>query len=124
MSPDAPLFPSPQRGEGRVRGAGRGAPGRSPLTLPSLRDGPLSLPAGERESEQRRRGKIAGGPVARMLPDRRRLHLQHGPIDLVIEAFGDPAEVRRAYGQAWARFGAVLPELVAELPLLRRVADK
>jgi ApbE superfamily uncharacterized protein (UPF0280 family) len=63
------------------------------------------------------------GAIARMLPDGRRLHLQHGPIDLVIEAFGDTAEVRLAYAQAAARFPEILPELVAELPLLRRAAD-
>lgn len=42
-----------------------------------------------------------------------RLHLQHGPIDLVI--LGTEAE----YGRAQARFATVLEELVAELPLLR-----
>ncbi|MGH8431370.1 MAG: UPF0280 family protein, partial [Solimonas sp.] len=36
---------------------------------------------------------------AARLPDGR-LHLQHGPIDLVIEAFGATGEVERAYGQA------------------------
>ena len=55
----------------------------------------------------------------RLLPDGR-LHLQEGPIDLVIEAFGDPAEVRRAYDAAAACFTGVLPGLVAELPALRR----
>jgi ApbE superfamily uncharacterized protein (UPF0280 family) len=49
-----------------------------------------------------------------------RLHLQHGPIDLIIEAFGATDEVERAYGQATARFGDILPTLVGELPLLRR----
>ena len=49
-----------------------------------------------------------------------RLHLQHGPIDLVIEAFGAAGEVERAYGQATVRFGDILPTLVGELPLLRR----
>ena len=28
------------------------------------------------------------GPQAGMLPDGRRLHLNHGPIDLIVEAFG------------------------------------
>lgn len=42
-----------------------------------------------------------------------RLHLQHGPIDLVI--LGSEAEC----GRAQARFATVLEELVAELPLLR-----
>ncbi|TAJ25498.1 MAG: UPF0280 family protein, partial [Reyranella sp.] len=49
-----------------------------------------------------------------------RLHLQHGPIDLIIEAFGAADEVEQAYGQATARFGDILPTLVGELPLLRR----
>ena len=40
------------------------------------------------------------GPQAAMLPDGRRLHLNHGPIDLVIEAFGAPVEIARAYDQA------------------------
>jgi ApbE superfamily uncharacterized protein (UPF0280 family) len=49
-----------------------------------------------------------------------RLHLQHGPIDLIIEAFGATDEVERAYGQAVERFGDILPTLVRELPILRR----
>ncbi|MFZ5780768.1 MAG: UPF0280 family protein [Pseudomonadota bacterium] len=56
---------------------------------------------------------------AARLPDGR-LHLQHGPIDLIVEAFGAAEEVARAYGQAVDRFGEVLPGLVRELPLLRR----
>ena len=57
--------------------------------------------------------------VAARLADGR-LHLQHGPIDLIIEAFGAAAEVERAYGQAIERFGDILPTLVRELPTLRR----
>ena len=49
-----------------------------------------------------------------------RLHLQHGPIDLVIEAFGAADEVERAYAQAIDRFGDILPTLVGELAVLRR----
>jgi ApbE superfamily uncharacterized protein (UPF0280 family) len=49
-----------------------------------------------------------------------RLHLQHGPIDLIIEAFGAPDEVEQAYGQATDRFGDILTVLVGELPVLRR----
>src|SRR5690606_15222893 len=59
------------------------------------------------------------GVQAALLPDGRRLHLQHGPIDLVIEAFGAPGEVQAAYAQAVDAFGDVLPALAAELPLLR-----
>ena len=62
---------------------------------------------------------MAAGPQAALL-DGRRLHLNHGPIDLVIEAFGPEAEVRRAYDQAVARFADVLEKLVAELPDLRQ----
>ena len=54
------------------------------------------------------------------LPDGRRLHFHHGPIDLIIEAFGDPAEVQMAYRQAATRFETILTELVAELVELRR----
>ena len=59
-------------------------------------------------------------PQVALLPDGRRLHLQHGPIDLVIEAFGAREEVGAAYRQALDRFQTVLSELVAELPELRR----
>jgi len=60
-----------------------------------------------------------GGPVQAVLADGRR-HFQHGPIDLIVEAFGAPDEVARAYDQAWRRFAVILDELVAELPVLRR----
>ncbi len=59
-----------------------------------------------------------GDPVATRLPDGR-LHLQHGPIDLIIEAFGASAEVEAAYRQAIARFDDILATLVRELPVLR-----
>ncbi len=54
----------------------------------------------------------------------RRLHLSHGPIDLIIEAQGDEDHVRQAYAQASARFEGLLEELVAELPALRSPTDK
>jgi ApbE superfamily uncharacterized protein (UPF0280 family) len=57
-------------------------------------------------------------PARAFLPDGR-LHLQHGPVDLVIEAWGAREEVEAVYEQAWARFQDVLDALVAELPLLR-----
>lgn len=58
------------------------------------------------------------GAVAARLPDGR-LHLQHGPIDIIAEAFGDAPAVLAAYARAARRFSTVLEELVAELPLLR-----
>ena len=60
---------------------------------------------------------------AALLPDGRRLHLHHGPIDLVIEAWGPPAAVRAAYARATTRFDGLLEELVAELPALRSPAS-
>ncbi|MBK0399602.1 UPF0280 family protein [Limibaculum sp. M0105] len=58
--------------------------------------------------------------TARMLPDGRRLHLHHGPIDVIFEAWGSRAEVEAARAQAAARFRSILQELVDELPTLRR----
>ena len=61
------------------------------------------------------------GALAALLPDGR-LHLQHGPIDIVAEAFGDLPAIRPAYARAVRRFATILPELVAELPALRAEA--
>jgi len=58
-------------------------------------------------------------PMGAVLADGCRRHFQHGPIDLVIEAYGPGHEVGRAYKQAWARFETILGELVGELPALR-----
>ncbi|QNK70546.1 UPF0280 family protein [Variovorax sp. PAMC26660] len=57
--------------------------------------------------------------------DNDRWHFNHGPIDIVAEAHGDPYAVAAAHDAAWARFTYVLEELVQELPLLRLpVTDK
>jgi uncharacterized protein len=58
------------------------------------------------------------GAVAALLPGGR-LHLQHGPIDIIAEAFGTGVAVRASYARAAVRFATVLEELVAELPVLR-----
>ena len=58
------------------------------------------------------------GALAALLPDGR-LHLQHGPIDIVAEAYGEPLACRAAYARAAACFASVLEDLVAELPALR-----
>lgn len=57
------------------------------------------------------------GALHRFLPDGR-LHLQHGPIDMILRADGPGAAA--AHRAAVARFDSLLDELVAELPLLRR----
>lgn len=52
--------------------------------------------------------------------DDRRLHLQHGPIDLVIEATARPGhDVMRFYEAAITRFVRILGEIVSDLPILR-----
>ena len=56
----------------------------------------------------------------RMLADGRRLHLQDGPIDLIVEAFGAKGELDAAYQAARARFVNVLDELCGELTFLRQ----
>lgn len=60
------------------------------------------------------------GPQFRRLPDGRRMHFHHGPIDLVLDADGPGAE--QAYRLAAIRFQGLLQELVDELPLLRSPA--
>jgi ApbE superfamily uncharacterized protein (UPF0280 family) len=57
-----------------------------------------------------------------MLFDGRRLHMHDGPIDLIVEAFGEAREVAAAYNAASLRFCSVLDELCGELEFLRRPA--
>lgn len=64
------------------------------------------------------------GPRVAWLADGRRLHMNHGPIDLIVEAFGEAAERDAAYHQAAARFATILSELVEELGELRRPATR
>lgn len=63
-------------------------------------------------------------PQIALLSDGRRLHLQDGPIDLIVEARGGPGEVQAAYEAAAHRFTGLLDELCAELPELRAAAGK
>jgi len=51
-------------------------------------------------------------------------HLHHGPIDLIIEAFGTSDQINTALHQAKSRFTSILDELVEELPLLRSPITK
>jgi ApbE superfamily uncharacterized protein (UPF0280 family) len=57
------------------------------------------------------------------LLDGNRLHLQDGPIDLIIGAEGLDVEIRGAYQAAAERFAGLLDELCGELSELRRAAD-
>ncbi|MGA8901447.1 UPF0280 family protein [Bradyrhizobium sp.] len=62
-------------------------------------------------------------PQVGWLKDGKRLHLQDGPIDLIVEAHGAGANLHAAYGAAIDRFTGLLDELCDELSLLRTVAD-
>lgn len=63
---------------------------------------------------------MSAGPFARLLPGGERLHLQHGPIDLIIGADGAR---EAAFAAATERFKTILAELVEELPALRAPAQ-
>ncbi|MGX1321921.1 ApbE superfamily uncharacterized protein (UPF0280 family) [Bradyrhizobium sp. USDA 377] len=63
-------------------------------------------------------------PQIALLSDGRRLHLQDGPIDLIVEARGRTDAVRAAYDAAAHRFTGLLDELCAELPELRGAAEE
>jgi uncharacterized protein len=59
------------------------------------------------------------GPFVQQLSNHR-VHLQHGPIDLVLRAWGHADAVNAAYRAAIQRFETILDQLVSELALLRR----
>jgi ApbE superfamily uncharacterized protein (UPF0280 family) len=60
---------------------------------------------------------------ARLLPGiQPRLHLQDGPIDIILLADGDADAVEAAYRAASGRFASILDELCAELARLRAPA--
>jgi ApbE superfamily uncharacterized protein (UPF0280 family) len=62
-------------------------------------------------------------PQIRFLAGGRRLHLQDGPIDLIVEAHGSAINLRAAYNAGARRFTGLLDELCGELPMLRQAAD-
>lgn len=59
------------------------------------------------------------GPSVQWLSGER-LHLQHGPIDVVLKAWGAASAVGVAYEAAIQRFQTLLPELTGELAELRK----
>src|SRR5258707_763152 len=62
-------------------------------------------------------------PQMALLPDGKRLHLQDGPIDVIIEVKGSDADVRASHEAAARRFTGLLDELCTELAELRQPAD-
>jgi ApbE superfamily uncharacterized protein (UPF0280 family) len=61
-------------------------------------------------------------PQIALLADGKRLHLQDGPIDLIVDADGTAADVRAAYEAGARRFTGLLDELCEELRELRAAA--
>jgi ApbE superfamily uncharacterized protein (UPF0280 family) len=66
---------------------------------------------------------VRQSPQSALLADGRRLHLQHGPIDLIVAAYGSRTAIADAYAAASRRFAGLLDELCDELVLLRAAAD-
>ena len=62
---------------------------------------------------------MRGGCALAVAPDDRRLHLHSGPIDLIVETFAPAQQRDEAYRLASRAFRDVLPDLVAELRILR-----
>jgi ApbE superfamily uncharacterized protein (UPF0280 family) len=69
----------------------------------------VSDPEGLTPADHPRVRELSGG----------RLYLSHGPIDVVLRAWGAPDAVAAAYRAAASRFGDILPELCHELPRLK-----
>ena len=55
----------------------------------------------------------------RFVLDETRQRWCHGPIDLIVQAEGQPDAVAAAHASAWTEFEKILLQLVQELPLLR-----
>ena len=105
--------------ENRGKGKGEAATG---VVRPPSSIAPHASPATRHPSLFTRNAaasEATHGAVRARLADGR-WHFQHGPIDLVIGADGDPGAVAAATECAWLRFQTVLAELVAELKWLRR----
>jgi ApbE superfamily uncharacterized protein (UPF0280 family) len=66
---------------------------------------------------------MSRAPQVAYLADGRRLHLQDGPIDLVVQAYGANSEIAEAYRAAVQQFTGLLDTLCEELPELRRQAE-
>lgn len=66
--------------------------------------------------------QLADGATAAFLPSGA-LHLDHGPIHLVISADGSRAAIEAAYGKACRAFEGLLGALAQDLPRLRKLVD-
>ena len=75
------------------------------------------------ESQQQAGKRLPENPD-QIRPGTSRLHLQHGPIDLIIDAKGRQDEVELSYRQAVLAFDSVLDVLSAQLWLLRQTLSE
>ena len=57
-------------------------------------------------------------PQAKLLPDGKRLHLHHGPIDLIVGVSGEMRDL--CFKRAIGRFQNILIGLMSELDALRQ----
>ena len=78
----------------------------------------MPFPTDEISVPQSNLKKTGNGAVHRILSGNR-LHLQHGPIDLIIVVDGPEQVQNEAFDRAIYRFDHILEELVAELPILK-----
>ncbi|MFK7962701.1 MAG: UPF0280 family protein [Burkholderiaceae bacterium] len=65
-------------------------------------------------------GEGIEGARVRWINGGQRLHLQHGPIELLVALDGSKSAISSAYARAIDAFPSMLPSLVSELTLLRR----
>ncbi len=63
---------------------------------------------------------MVGQASIRIMEDGRRLHMHHGPIDIVADAFGEQADVDKAYAQAADYFQDILETVVKDLAFLKK----
>ena len=59
-------------------------------------------------------------PPERFIHEPGRQQWCHGPIDLHLQAEGEPEVMEAAFQRGWAEFESMLSALVQELPVLRR----
>ena len=55
--------------------------------------------------------------------DANRQRWWHGPIDLIIQAEGEPEVIDAAHERAWTEFQTLLATLVTELPILSQAVQ-
>ncbi len=65
--------------------------------------------------------RLSGSATAALINNEQRLHLQHGPIDLIIDVDAAANDKRRVFSAAVMAFEGLLESLVTDLPQLRQI---